>query len=87
MMGAVITHVHNGDPLNDSTGAIAMLFRLVAIAVVWSLRPRLADPPRPIRVRIATVTICAALCLGAAIAGSSAMRHLALPQTMGSSNH
>jgi uncharacterized membrane protein YphA (DoxX/SURF4 family) len=87
MMGAVITHVHNGDPLNDSTGAIAMLFRLAAIAVVWSLRPRSADPPRPIHGRLATVTICAALCLVAAIAGSSAMRHATLPPTMGSSNH
>lgn len=87
MMGAVITHVHNGDPLNDSTGAIAMLIRLAAIAVVWSLRPRSADPPRPIRGRLATVAICAALCFVAAIAGSSAMRHAALPPTMGSSNH
>ena len=35
MFGAVLTHIHNGDPLNDSTGAIAMLLRLGIFAVLW----------------------------------------------------
>ena len=28
MFGAIVTHAHNGDPLDDSTGAIGMLIRL-----------------------------------------------------------
>ena len=34
MFGAIVTHVHNGDPLDDSAGAIAMLLRLATIAVL-----------------------------------------------------
>ena len=39
MFGAVYTHLRNGDPLNDSTDAIAMLLRLAAIAAL-SVRGR-----------------------------------------------
>jgi len=39
MCGAVATHVHNGDPLNDSTGAINMLLRLAVIGFLLVIAP------------------------------------------------
>jgi hypothetical protein len=39
MFGAVLTHIHNGDALNGSTGAIGLLIRLIAVGVLWTLRP------------------------------------------------
>jgi hypothetical protein len=37
-----MTHIHNGDPLNDSTGAIGMLIRLIAVGVLLTIRQRSA---------------------------------------------
>jgi len=37
--GAVLTHIHNGDPLNDSTVAISMLLRLGVFSVLWEAGP------------------------------------------------
>lgn len=39
MCGAITTHVHNGDPLNDSTGAINMLLRLAVIGFILVIAP------------------------------------------------
>jgi len=35
MAGAIWTHVHNGDPLDDSSGAIGTLLRLAPLAVLY----------------------------------------------------
>jgi uncharacterized membrane protein YphA (DoxX/SURF4 family) len=40
MFGAITTHVHNGDPLDDSTGAINMLLRLATMPALWALSNR-----------------------------------------------
>jgi hypothetical protein len=62
MFGAIYTHVHNGDPLDDSTGAIAMLLRLGPIAVLHIGR------------RWAAVAGGAAACCVVAIAGGTLVR-------------
>jgi len=73
MFGAVYTHIHNGDPLNDSTGAIMNLIRLGAILLIWALRsPR--DASR-IKNRLALVGILMVICASLAVAGSAMMRH------------
>jgi hypothetical protein len=74
MFGALVTHVHNGDPLNDSTGAIASLIRLFILATLWYLRPLRATEPRSARLVAARVGAVAALCLLAAMVGGVAMR-------------
>lgn len=65
MVGAIATHVHNGDPLDDSTGAIMALLRLVPLALLYV-------PPR-------WVAVGAAACTALAIAGGAAARHPAAP--------
>jgi uncharacterized membrane protein YphA (DoxX/SURF4 family) len=76
MFGAVITHVHNGDPLNDSSGAIGMLIRLVAVAILFGLRPRERDVAQPPLSRALFVAIGAAVvCLCIALGGAVALRH------------
>jgi hypothetical protein len=76
MFGAVITHVHNGDPLNDSSGAIGMLIRLVAVAILFSLRPGERDVAQPPLSRALFVAIGAAVvCLCVALGGAVALRH------------
>lgn len=84
MLGAVFTHVHNGDPLNDSTGAIAMLIRLTAIVVVWILRPRASNASRSVRGRFIGAVVCAVFSIVAAAAGSRAMRRPSPSRTHGS---
>lgn len=75
MFGAVLTHIHNGDPLNDSTGAIGMLIRLVAVAVLFELQTR--EPKSLPTVSRASFRAAGAtvLCLCIAIAGGAALRH------------
>ena len=81
MFGAVLTHIHNGDPLNDSTGAIGALIRLFAIGVLWTLsRQRGASSPA-VRNSILSTTTVAVVCLLIAIGGSAAMRHLGMAAT------
>jgi uncharacterized membrane protein YphA (DoxX/SURF4 family) len=76
MFGAVITHVHNGDPLNDSSGAIGMLIRLVAVAILFGLQPRERDVAQPPFSRALFVAIGAAvICLCIALGGAVALRH------------
>lgn len=78
MFGAVYTHVHNGDPLNDSTGAIGALIRLAVIAVLWARqRPSPEKPPR--RLPLAAIAAGGAFCLIIAVAGGALMRHIAHP--------
>jgi len=79
MFGAVLTHIHNGDPLNDSTGAIGMLIRLVAVGVLWVLRQRACEPPTKVRNAVLGVAAAATACLLIAAGGSVAVRHLSRP--------
>jgi len=79
MFGAVLTHIHNGDPLNDSTGAIGMLIRLVAVGVLWALRQRACEPPTTVRNAVLGVAAAATACLLIAAGGGVAVRHLSHP--------
>jgi uncharacterized membrane protein YphA (DoxX/SURF4 family) len=82
MFGAVLTHVHNHDPLNDSTEAIALLIRLTALAILVAMRPHAGAPVRKFRQSLATVAAAGVLCLLLALAGSAAMRHLGPPPSV-----
>lgn len=81
MFGAVLTHIHNGDPLNDSTGAIGMLIRLFAIGVLWTLSRRRGVSSPTVRNSVLSVSTVAVVCLLIAIGGSAAMRHLGAAAT------
>lgn len=75
MFGAVLTHIHNGDPLNDSTGAIGMLIRLVAVAILFGLQAREQESLPTVSRAIFRAAAATALCLCIAIAGGTALRH------------
>lgn len=75
MFGAIYTHIHNGDPLNDSTGAIATLIRLGVIALLWAWRPRQNAANDSARRRILGVAMAAVCCAIAAVTGSEIVRH------------
>lgn len=77
MFGAIYTHLHNGDPLNDSTDAIRELIYLAVIAILWSLR-RNATHEAPRRVPWLGIATCGAVCLLIAVAGGILMRHIGL---------
>ncbi|HEY1744049.1 MAG TPA: DoxX family protein [Granulicella sp.] len=81
MFGAVLTHIHNGDPLNDSTGAIGALIRLFAVGVLWALSRRTGSSSPSVRRSILSVATVGAVCLLIAIGGSAAMRHLGAAAT------
>lgn len=81
MFGAIWTHVHNGDPLNDSTGAIGQLIRLAVIVGLWAWQRHSAEARGAIRRRSAVALAGAVLCAAIAIGGSVAMRHMAGPVT------
>jgi uncharacterized membrane protein YphA (DoxX/SURF4 family) len=70
MFGAVLTHIHNGDPLNDSTGAITMLLHLGIFSVLWE-RSRTTALRGPL-LRVATAAL---ICLLLAGAGGLLVRH------------
>ena len=76
MFGAVLTHIHNGDPLNDSTGAIGMLIRLVVIGVLWTLHQRDGGSLRSVRSSLQRVAMVTVVCLLIATGGSIAVRRL-----------
>ncbi len=78
MFGAIYTHVHNGDPLNDSTDAIRELIQLAAIAIFWTMR-RPAPYKAPRHILWLGMAACGALCLVIAIVGGALMRHIAHP--------
>ena len=74
MFGAIYTHVHNGDPLNDSTGAIAVLIRFAGIVALWAWRPRPNDRPGSVRLRFIKAGVAGLFCLAAAVGGGTLMR-------------
>lgn len=82
MFGAIYTHVHNGDPLNDSTGAIAALIRFAAIVAIWAW-PRPGSETKSTHRRLAGATIVAVSCACAAVVGGTLVRraqhHAAIP--------
>ena len=65
MVGAIATHVHNGDPLDDSTGAIASLLRFAPLALLYVPR--------------AWAAVGAAACTALAIVGASMVRQPPAP--------
>jgi uncharacterized membrane protein YphA (DoxX/SURF4 family) len=79
MFGAIYTHVHNSDPLNDSTDAVRQLIYLAVIAVLWTMRHNAAQEIPRRRIPYATVAAGAVICCLAAIAGGVLMRHAAHP--------
>jgi len=81
MFGAIWTHVHNGDPLNDSTGAIGQLIRLAVIVGLWAWQRREVETHSAVRRRLAVALVGAVLCATIAVGGSAAMRHIAGPLT------
>jgi uncharacterized membrane protein YphA (DoxX/SURF4 family) len=72
MFGAIYTHIHNGDPLNDSTGAIAALIRFAAIVAIWAWRP--GSDAKSTRRRLASAIVVAVLCACAAVVGGTLVR-------------
>jgi len=80
MFGAIYTHIHNGDPLNDSTGAIGQLLRLGAIIAVWVLSTKSGVPaPRELRrKRLIVAAVGAVICISAAVVGGTMMRRPAV---------
>lgn len=81
MFGAIWTHVHNGDPLNDSTGAIGQLIRLAVIVGLWAWQQRAAEANGAVRRRLAVALAGVVLCAAIAVGGSATMRHMAGPLT------
>ncbi|HWL87580.1 MAG TPA: DoxX family protein [Polyangiaceae bacterium] len=77
MFGAIYTHAHNGDPIHDSSDAIAMLIRLGTIAVLWLLARSTAAPWRALRAAGLVVLVGAVVCTAAAITGGVLARHWA----------
>ena len=75
MFGAVATHIHNGDPIHDSTGAIGMLIRLSTLAVLWAMR-RPARVKASMRASLLGVALGAVACAIVAVSGSALMRHI-----------
>lgn len=88
MFGAVLTHIHNGDPVNDSTGAIGSLISIVLLGGLFAVRRKDGFKLPTIRsafIRTAAVTF---VCLVIAMIGSAALRHngpstKAIPPTLG----
>jgi hypothetical protein len=74
MFGAVLTHVHNGDPLNDSAGAIGLLIRLFALAVLFGLVARSREAQPRISSAVLRATVATVICFGIAFGGSVAVR-------------
>lgn len=79
MFGAVLTHIHNGDPLNDSTGAIGLLIRLMALGILWALRPQGGRSRRTVRESVMAVAAATLACVLIAGSGSAVIRHFAPP--------
>lgn len=73
MFGAIYTHIHNGDPLNDSAGAIVALIHLAVIAILWNMRPGAAKRRLP----YAVIATGAVACCLIAIIGDMLMHHTA----------
>lgn len=88
MFGSLVTHFHNGDPLNDCTGAISQLIRLTAIAVLWALqRQSPTSPARSLRRRLIGITVVAAISFTIAAVGGRLLRRSSPPAAAGSQSH
>lgn len=87
MFGAIYTHIHNGDPLNDSTGAIAALIRFAVIVFLWAWRPRPADVAGSVRRRLSGAAAVAACCAIVAVGGSAMVRHHTAASKSSAANH
>lgn len=78
MFGAVLTHVHNGDPLNDNTGAVGMLIRLIGVGTIWALRRSIGrTPARPRKLALSLGSVILG-CVAIAAAGATVIRHVHL---------
>jgi hypothetical protein len=75
MFGAVLTHTHNGDPLNDSTGAIGMLIRLIVIAILFGLQQRDHEMQPRISKAVFRAALVTVVCFCIAVGGSAVLRH------------
>jgi uncharacterized membrane protein YphA (DoxX/SURF4 family) len=88
MFGSLVTHFHNGDPLNDSTGAISQLIRLTTIATLWALQSQSSTSPvRSLRKRLIGVAVVALISFTIALGGSRLLRRSSSPAVVGSQSH
>lgn len=79
MFGTVLTYIHNGDPVNDSTGAIGSLINIVLLGGLFALRHKddfRLPTTRGAIIRTAAVTL---VCLLIAMIGSAAVRYYGPP--------
>ena len=83
MFGAIYTHVHNGDPLTDSTGAIGQLVWFAILMTLWVLKRPRADAVASFigstRRRFAAASAVAIFCLIAAVSGGMLVRRFSPP--------
>lgn len=79
MFGAILTHAHNSDSINDDTGAIVMLLRLGVICLSWNLRRYAKRDISALRRSLSVVAISAVICFLAALGGSAAVRGSTVP--------
>jgi uncharacterized membrane protein YphA (DoxX/SURF4 family) len=88
MFGSIVTHFHNGDPLNDCTGAISHLIRLTAIAVLWALQSRSStSPARSLRRRLIGIAVVAVISFTIAACGGRLLRRSSPAAAAGSQSH
>jgi len=75
MFGAIVTHVRNGDPIDDSAGAIGLLIRLAAMAaMIVMTSDGKTTRRRSLRGKILVASCAGVGCLAIAILGSSVIR-------------
>jgi DoxX-like family len=79
MFGAVLTHVHNGDPVNDSTGAIGSLINIVLIGSLFALRRKDGSTLPTLCGAFLRTAGGAVACLLIAMIGSAAVQHYGPP--------
>jgi hypothetical protein len=82
MLDAVLTHIHNADPLNDCTGATGMLMRLAIVGVLWEMK---REPVKSLQNSILRVGVVALVCLVVAFVEGSTIRHAGAATTSHSS--
>ncbi|HTV10200.1 MAG TPA: DoxX family protein [Candidatus Aquilonibacter sp.] len=83
MFGAIVTHVHNGDPLDDSAGAISMLIRIAAIAAIIVITPEGETTRRSLRSKVLIASCATIGCLAIAISGSFILHAVGSNQQFG----
>ena len=75
MFGAVQTHIHNGDPWNDSAGAIVMLIRLIVVAILLGFERQERTTEPLVGKAVLQAAAATIVCLSIAVGGSIAVRH------------